>query len=38
MGRDEDLWEGIRTGGDDYLIKPVRATVLAAKSAPCSAC
>ncbi len=31
MGRDEDLWEGIRTGGDDYLVKPVRATVLAAK-------
>lgn len=31
MDRDEDLWEGIRTGGDDYLIKPVRATVLAAK-------
>ena len=31
MGRDEDLWEGIRAGGDDYLVKPVRATVLAAK-------
>lgn len=31
MDRDEDLWEGIRAGGDDYLVKPVRATVLAAK-------
>lgn len=31
MDRDEDLWEGIRTGGDDYLTKPVRPTVLAAK-------
>jgi len=31
LGRDEDLWEGIRVGGDDYLIKPVRTTVLAAK-------
>ncbi|QHI97684.1 diguanylate cyclase [Xylophilus rhododendri] len=31
LDRDEDLWEGIRVGGDDYLIKPVRPTVLAAK-------
>lgn len=31
LDRDEDLWEGIRVGGDDYLIKPVRTTVLAAK-------
>eukprot|EP01034_Spumella_vulgaris_P039382 gene39382-48671_t len=31
LDSDEDLWEGIRVGGDDYLIKPVRSTVLAAK-------
>ena len=31
LDSDEDLWEGIRVGGDDYLIKPVRGTVLAAK-------
>lgn len=31
MDRDEDLWRGIEAGGDDYLIKPVTPTVLAAK-------
>jgi diguanylate cyclase (GGDEF)-like protein len=31
LDQDENLWEGIRVGGDDYLIKPVRTTVLAAK-------
>lgn len=31
MDRDEDLWRGIEAGGDDYLIKPVTSTVLAAK-------
>lgn len=31
MDRDEDLWRGIEAGGDDYLVKPVTSTVLAAK-------
>ena len=31
MDRDEDLWRGIEAGGDDYLVKPVTPTVLAAK-------
>lgn len=29
--KDQDLWQGIESGGDDYLIKPVSATVLQAK-------
>jgi len=29
--RDEDLAQGIEAGGDDYLVKPITATVLAAK-------
>jgi diguanylate cyclase (GGDEF)-like protein len=29
--RDEDLAQGIESGGDDYLVKPITATVLAAK-------
>ncbi len=29
--QDADLAEGIESGGDDYLVKPVSATVLAAK-------
>lgn len=28
---DQDLWRGIEAGGDDYLVKPVRSTVLLAK-------
>jgi diguanylate cyclase (GGDEF)-like protein len=28
---DEDLAQGIESGGDDYLVKPISATVLAAK-------
>lgn len=31
LGRDEDLWRGIESGGDDYLIKPVTPLVLFAK-------
>ena len=29
--RDDDLAQGIEAGGDDYLVKPITATVLAAK-------
>src|SRR5262249_13320643 len=29
--QDLDLWRGIEAGGDDYLVKPVSPTVLAAK-------
>ncbi|WP_377157955.1 diguanylate cyclase [Roseateles sp. UC29_93] len=29
--RDQDLWQGIESGGDDYLVKPVSNTVLQAK-------
>lgn len=29
--RDQDLWQGIESGGDDYLVKPVSPTVLQAK-------
>lgn len=29
--QDHDLWLGIESGGDDYLVKPVSATVLHAK-------
>lgn len=29
--QDHDLWQGIESGGDDYLIKPVSTTVLQAK-------
>ena len=28
--RDQDLWQGIESGGDDYLVKPVSNTVLQA--------
>ncbi len=28
---DQDLWLGIESGGDDYLVRPVSATVLQAK-------
>ena len=29
--QEQDLWKGIESGGDDYLVKPVSAVVLAAK-------
>lgn len=29
--QDQDLWQGIESGGDDYLVKPVSTTVLHAK-------
>lgn len=29
--QDQDLWQGIESGGDDYLVKPVSGTVLQAK-------
>jgi len=29
--QDQDLWQGIESGGDDYLVKPVSSTVLQAK-------
>jgi len=31
LGGDLDVWRGIEAGGDDYLTKPVTATVLVAK-------
>ena len=30
-GNDQDLWQGIAAGGDDYLVKPASALLLAAK-------
>jgi len=29
--QEQDLWKGIESGGDDYLVKPVSTVVLAAK-------
>jgi diguanylate cyclase (GGDEF)-like protein len=29
--QEQDLWKGIESGGDDYLVKPVSAVVLGAK-------
>lgn len=29
--QDQDLWQGIESGGDDYLVRPVSTTVLHAK-------
>ena len=31
FNQDEDVWKGIESGGDDYLVKPVSAMILHAK-------